>query len=47
MKNTTQMVSIQGRARSFGERTRGVQDPGATVVYWFLRELSEVVIRIS
>lgn len=47
MKNTTQMVSKQGRARSFGERTRGVQDPGATVVYWFLRELSEVVIRIS
>jgi dihydroxyacetone kinase-like protein len=47
MKSTIDLVSKMGRARSFGERTRGVQDPGATVVYLFLRELSEVVIQIS
>jgi dihydroxyacetone kinase-like protein len=39
MKHTIDMISKQGRARSFGERTRGVQDPGATVVAMYLREL--------
>ncbi len=43
MTNTISMVSKMGRARSFGERTRGVQDPGATVVYLFLLELSKIV----
>jgi dihydroxyacetone kinase-like protein len=36
--DTVEMVSKQGRARSFGERTRGVQDPGATAVALFIKE---------
>ncbi|MBN2322625.1 MAG: DAK2 domain-containing protein [Spirochaetes bacterium] len=43
MKRTIDMVSKQGRARSFGERTRGVQDPGATVIALYLRELVEAL----
>jgi len=43
MESTIDMVSKMGRARSFGERTRGVQDPGATAVYFFIHELSEAV----
>jgi dihydroxyacetone kinase-like protein len=39
MKSTVGMISKMGRARSFGERTRDVRDPGATVVYLFLREI--------
>jgi dihydroxyacetone kinase-like protein len=39
MKSTVGMVSQMGRARSFGERTRSVRDPGATVVHLFLREI--------
>jgi dihydroxyacetone kinase-like protein len=39
MKSTVGMISQMGRARSFGERTRDVRDPGATVVYLFLREI--------
>lgn len=40
MNATVEMVSRQGRARSFGERTRGVQDPGATVLGRFFQELA-------
>jgi dihydroxyacetone kinase-like protein len=43
VKSTIDMVSKMGRARSFGERTRGVQDPGATAVYLFIHELSMAV----
>ncbi len=43
MESTIDMVSKMGRARSFGERTRGVQDPGATAVYFIIHELSEAV----
>jgi dihydroxyacetone kinase len=39
MNSTIGMVSQMGRARSFGERTRDVRDPGATVVALFLREI--------
>jgi dihydroxyacetone kinase-like protein len=40
MESTVGMISQQGRARSFGERTRNVRDPGATVVYLFLQEIA-------
>ncbi len=43
VKSTIDMVSKMGRARSFGERTRGVQDPGATVVHLFISELTKAV----
>jgi dihydroxyacetone kinase-like protein len=43
VQSTIDMVSKMGRARSFGERTRGVQDPGATVVYLFISELTKAV----
>jgi dihydroxyacetone kinase-like protein len=36
VKATVDMVSKTGRARSFGERTRGVKDPGAAAVHHFL-----------
>jgi len=35
------MEAKTGRAKAFGSRTVGEQDPGATVVYRFLREVSE------
>jgi len=41
VKSTVDMVSKMGRARSFGERTKGVQDPGATAVYLFIHELTK------
>jgi dihydroxyacetone kinase-like protein len=41
MESTVGMISRQGRARSFGERTRDVRDPGATVVYLFLHEIAD------
>jgi len=44
MKITIGMVSKQGRARSFGERTRGVQDPGATVVAIFIKESANALV---
>ncbi len=36
---TKEMKARIGRARSFGDRTRGVQDPGATAVSLFLGEI--------
>jgi dihydroxyacetone kinase-like protein len=43
LRETVDMISKMGRARSFGERTRGVQDPGATAVYHFLAALAASV----
>jgi len=43
MESTVGMISQMGRARSFGERTRDVRDPGATVVYLFLREIANAL----
>jgi dihydroxyacetone kinase-like protein len=40
MEHTKELKAQVGRARSFGERTVGIQDPGATVVYLFLDELT-------
>lgn len=39
VKKTKELRAKMGRARSFGERTQGIQDPGATAVYLFLSEL--------
>ncbi len=44
VQDTVGMVSKQGRARSFGERTRGVQDPGATAVALFIKESADALI---
>ncbi len=44
VQDTVGMVSKQGRARSFGERTRGVQDPGATAVALFIKEVADALI---
>jgi len=43
MKNTIDMKAQQGRAHSFGERTIGEQDPGATVVFYFLKEIGNAI----
>jgi dihydroxyacetone kinase-like protein len=43
MNSTVGMISQMGRARSFGERTRDVRDPGATVVSLFLRETANAL----
>lgn len=43
VQDTVGMVSKQGRARSFGERTRGVQDPGATTAALFIKEAAGVI----
>jgi dihydroxyacetone kinase len=39
MERTKDMKAQVGRAYAFGERTRGVQDPGATACYHFLNEM--------
>jgi len=39
VERTKDLRAKTGRARSFGERTKGVQDPGATALYFFLSEL--------
>lgn len=39
MERTKDMKAQVGRAYAFGERTRGVQDPGATAFYHFLNEM--------
>ena len=44
MESTIEMISKVGRARSLGERTRGTQDAGATVVYLFLTEITEALL---
>jgi len=43
VQETVDIVSKQGRARSFGERTRGVKDPGATAVALFIKEVASVI----
>jgi dihydroxyacetone kinase-like protein len=45
MKGTVGMISKQGRARSFGERTMGVQDPGATVIGRFFQEFAQCMAK--
>jgi dihydroxyacetone kinase-like protein len=42
-QKTKKLKAKAGRARSFGERTQGVQDPGATAVYLFLNELLSTI----
>lgn len=39
VERTKELKAKIGRARSFAERTRGIQDPGATAAYLFLNEL--------
>ena len=41
MRSTTDMVSRRGRASRLGERSRGVQDAGATSIYYVLRAFGE------
>jgi dihydroxyacetone kinase len=41
MVSTTDMVSRRGRASRLGERSRGVQDAGATSIYHVLRAFGE------
>jgi dihydroxyacetone kinase phosphoprotein-dependent L subunit len=41
MQSTTDMVSRRGRASRLGERSRGVQDAGATSIYYVLRAFGE------
>jgi dihydroxyacetone kinase len=41
MRSTTDMISRRGRASRLGERTRGVQDAGATSIYHVLRAFGE------
>lgn len=40
LEKTKEMEAKKGRARAFGNRTIGEQDPGATVVYYFLKEIA-------
>jgi dihydroxyacetone kinase-like protein len=40
MEHTKELQAMVGRARSFGARTVGVQDAGATFVYLFLDEVT-------
>jgi dihydroxyacetone kinase len=37
MERTTGMVSKRGRSSRLGERSRGIQDPGATSMYYVLQ----------
>jgi dihydroxyacetone kinase-like protein len=41
MQATTDMVSRRGRASRLGERSRGVQDAGATSIYHVLRAFGQ------
>jgi dihydroxyacetone kinase len=41
MVSTTDMISRRGRASRLGERSRGVQDAGATSIYYVLRAFGE------
>jgi len=41
MRATTDMISRRGRASRLGERSRGVQDAGATSIYHVLRAFGE------
>ena len=43
MRATAQMVSRLGRAARLGERSRGVQDPGATSILYVLRAFGEAL----
>ncbi len=41
MRSTTEMVSKRGRASRLGERSRGLQDAGATSIFYVLRAFGE------
>ena len=41
MASTTDMISRRGRASRLGERSRGIQDAGATSMYYVLRAFGE------
>ena len=41
MRGTVEMISRRGRASRLGERSRGVQDAGATSMYYVLRAFGE------
>lgn len=43
MKSTKDIVSKLGRSSRLGERSKGVQDPGATSVYYILRNFMETI----
>ena len=43
MRATTGMVSKRGRASRLGERSRGVQDAGATSIFYVLRAFGEAI----
>jgi dihydroxyacetone kinase len=43
MESTSQMVSKRGRSAVLKERSLGTQDPGATSVYYVLREIGAVL----
>jgi dihydroxyacetone kinase phosphoprotein-dependent L subunit len=45
MQSTTAMISRRGRASRLGERSRGIQDAGATSMYYVLRAFGEGFIR--
>jgi dihydroxyacetone kinase len=44
MVSTTDMISRRGRASRLGERSRGVQDAGATSIYYVLRAFGEAFL---
>ena len=44
MRATAGMVSRRGRAARLGERSRGVQDPGATSMYYVLRAFGGALV---
>jgi dihydroxyacetone kinase phosphoprotein-dependent L subunit len=41
MESTTDMISRRGRASRLGERSRGVQDAGATSIYYVLQAFGD------
>ena len=43
MRSTTEMISRRGRASRLGERSRGIQDAGATSMYSVLRAFGEAL----
>ncbi|MDK2952167.1 MAG: phosphoenolpyruvate---glycerone phosphotransferase subunit DhaL [Kosmotogales bacterium] len=40
MNNTREMIATKGRAKAFAERTVGELDPGATVIFYFFKEIN-------
>lgn len=40
MNSTKKMMATKGRAKAFAERTIGELDPGATVIFYFFKEIN-------